>query len=207
MSRALNTDAVRSPGKRLPRAQREQQLLDVAETLFIAQGYEETSIEDVARAAGVSRPIIYDHHGSKEGLYLACVKRARARYAEQLEQALSSSTDPREQIRAGAEVFFAIFEHDPQRWTVLFGGSAVPLFGELGEQLHQLRETSIAKVAAVIQAEAPGADPERVDAFAHAISGVGEQLGRWWLQHPDIPRDRIVEHYTDFIWNGVGQLV
>ncbi len=191
------------PGKRLPRAQREQQLLDVAEELFIAQGYDRTSIEDVARAAGVSRPIIYDHHGSKEQLYLACVKRARKRLAEQLDEALASTSDHREQIRAGAEVFFTILEQDPQRWIVLIGGSAVPLFGALGEQLHQLRAISVARVAAVIQAEAPDADPEQVDAFAHAISGVGDQIGRWWLQHPEIPRERVVEHYTNFIWNGL----
>jgi AcrR family transcriptional regulator len=194
------------PRKRLPRAQREQQLLDVAEQLFIAQGYDGTSIEDVAHAAGVSRPIIYDHHGSKEGLYLACVKRARARYAEQLEQALAGETDPREQIRTAGEMFFTILEQDPQRWIVLFGGSAVPLFGELGEQLHELRAISVARVAAVIQAEAPGSDPEQVDAFAHAISGVGEQLGRWWLKHPTIPRERVVEHYTNFVWRGIQHL-
>jgi AcrR family transcriptional regulator len=203
----MRTEAAGSrAGKRLPRAEREQQLLDVAERLFIAQGYERTSIEDVAHAAGVSRPIVYDHHGSKEGLYLACVKRARARYAEQLEQVLATISDPREKIKAGAERFFTILEQDPERWIVLFGGSAVPLFGELGEQLHQLRAISIASVAAVIRGQAPDADPEEIDAFAHAISGVGEQLGRWWLQHPTIPRERVVEDYTDFILSGLRHL-
>ncbi len=199
----MSTEAVRRPGKRLPRAQREQQLLDVAEQLFVTQGYDRTSIEDVARAAGVSRPIVYDHHGSKAGLYLACVKRARTRYAEQLGEAVSSTSDPRAQIRAGGELFFSILERDPERWMVLFGGSAVPLLGELGEQLLQLRAISVGKVAAIIQTKSPGADPEQIDAFAHAISGVGEQLGRWWLQHPEIPRERVVEHYTEFIWNGL----
>ena len=56
---------------RVPRAVRERQLLDIAEKLFTLHGYEGTSIEDVARAAGVTRPVVYEHHGDKDGLYIA----------------------------------------------------------------------------------------------------------------------------------------
>ncbi len=206
MSRETRRKTAPAARKRLPRAEREQQLLDVAEGLFMSQGYERTSIEDVARAAGVSRPIVYDHHGSKEGLYLACVRRARHRYAEQLSAALASTTDPRGQIEAAGELFFSILERDPQRWMVLFAGSAVPMFGELGDQMMALRAEGIATIARVIRAEAAALDPERAAAFAHAIAGVGEQVGRWWIAHPQVPRARVVQHYTDFIWDGLQQL-
>jgi AcrR family transcriptional regulator len=191
------------PRRRLPRAERGQQLLDVAEKLFVTGGYEQTSIEDVARAAGVSRPIVYDHYGSKEGLYVACVKRAREEHARRVEHAVAAAANPRDQIRAGGAVFFEILEEDPARWTVLFGGSAVPLFGELGARLTELRSETVAQIARLMRTHAPDADPERLDAFAFAVSGVGEQLGRWWLANPDVPRDRVVEHYTEFIWNGL----
>jgi AcrR family transcriptional regulator len=191
----------RSP--RLPKAQREQQLLDVAERLFIEKGYAETSIEDVAQAAGVTRPVVYNHHGSKEGLYLALVKRAREHYRGELQRTLAGIEDPRGQIRAAGDLFFEMIERDPVRWTVLFGGSAVPLFGEHGAQLTDLRFENVEQTAALIRAAAPDADPERIHAFAHAISGVGEQLGRWWLREPGIPRHRLTRHYTDFIWNGL----
>ena len=68
--------------RRLTGAERAEQVLDVAEELLTAKGYDRTSIEDIAQAAGVSRPIVYGHHGSKEGVYLACMARARRRLVE-----------------------------------------------------------------------------------------------------------------------------
>ena len=194
----------RSP--RLPRAAREQQLLDIAEQLFIEKGYAQTSIEDVAQAAGVSRPVVYNLHRSKEGLYLACVARARAKLRDRLDETLPAITDPRERIRAAGDVLFEMIEEDPKRWTVLFGGSAIPLFGDDGERFIDLRLETVARIARDIQDFVPGAEPERVHAFAHAISGVGEQLGRWWLREPGVPRARLTEHYTDFIWSGLQRL-
>jgi AcrR family transcriptional regulator len=195
----------RSP--RLPRAEREQQLLDIAERLFIDKGYTRTSIEDVAQAAGVTRPIVYNLHGSKEGLYLACVARARAKLSDRLLQVLPALSDPREQVSAAGDLFFEIIEEDPKRWTLLFGGSAMPLVGDDGEQLTDLRFETVGQIAQLIKAAAPHADDERIRAFAHAVSGVGEQLGRWWLREPNVPRERLTEHYTDFIWNGLRHLV
>jgi len=172
----------------------------------MAQGYDRTSIEDVARGAGVSRPIVYAHHGSKEGLYVACVRRARARYVEQLSDALASSPDPRRQLATAGELFFSILEQNPKRWLVLFGGSAVPVFGELGDQLMALRAEGIARIATVLDDEAVTHDPTRADILAHAIAGTGEQVGRWWIEHPEVPRSQIVEIYTDFIWSGLRSL-
>ncbi|QJY46066.1 TetR/AcrR family transcriptional regulator [Pseudonocardia broussonetiae] len=208
---ALQTSPGSAPRRRLPRAAREQQLLDVAEQLFIDKGYDRTSIEDVARAAGVSRPIVYQHHGSKEGLYLACVKRARDLFAVRLAAAREGVDDPREQVRISGEVFFAELERDPDRWIVLFGGAAVPMIGELGHQLTELRfrtvDHTIAHLHDAVTSAGSAVDEERIHAFAHAISGVGEQLGRWWIANPHIPRDRVVQHYTDFIIGGAQLLI
>jgi AcrR family transcriptional regulator len=137
---------------RVPRAVREQQLLDLAERLFIENGYDSFSIEDLCRAARISRPIVYEHFGSKEGLYLACLRRIRAEF----EDTLINAT---------------------------IGGS------DRGEQLER------------------GADAESVLAAAHAISAIGEQLGRWWLRNPDIPRARIVGYYRDFCLGGLTGLL
>jgi AcrR family transcriptional regulator len=191
--------------RRLPRAEREQQLLDVAERLFAAKGYERTSIEDVAREAGVTRPIVYQHHGSKEGLYLACVKRGRDRFAAEQTAAVEGIADPRERLRVGGDAFFAMIERDPARWVALFGGGS-PVIGELAERLAALRLETIAFVTRnVAAAAAPGVDRERIEAAAHAITGVGEQLGTWWIAHPEVPRERVVDYYTELIWGGIGR--
>lgn len=189
--------------RRLPRAERERQLLDVAEQLFIEQGYDGTTIEDVAHRAGVSRPIVYAHHGSKEGLYVACVRRARRHYEERLLDAMGASEDTRTQIEAVGEMFFSIMEENPKRWMVLYGGSAVPLFGELGQRLTELRQHTIGLISTLLRATCPALDAERATVLAHAVSGVSEQLGRWWLNNRDVPRQRLVEYYTDFIWRGL----
>jgi hypothetical protein len=130
---------------------------------------------------------------------------ARDRFAHELAAALANVGKPRERVRVAGEVFFANLERDPQRWIVLFGGSAVPVIGELGERLNELRFETVANIVENLHASAaPGVDAENIEAAAHAISGVGEQLGRWWIKNPQIPRERVVQHYTDFIWNGVG---
>jgi AcrR family transcriptional regulator len=191
---------------RVPRSVREQQLLNIAEEFFAQRGYDATSIEDIARTAQVSRPIVYEHFGSKEGIYLACVRRARADFEQDLLKAVSASTSLRDQLDRGGHAFFAVLERDPRRWAILFGMSA-PLQGAFGEELNQLRFATVARIAAILVAHTPDADPERIDAFAHAISGVGEQLGRWWLAHPDVPLERVAAHFRDFAWAGSRQLL
>src|SRR4051812_30373164 len=81
------------PHGRVPRAVREQQLLDVAKELFARKGYQGTSIEDIARGAGVTRPIVYDHFDSKDSLYLACVRGARNELERMFTEAAGATQD------------------------------------------------------------------------------------------------------------------
>src|SRR5437879_5350609 len=109
---------------RVPALVRAEQLLDVAERLFAEQGYGSTSIERIAREAGVTRPVVYEHFGSKDGIYLACLRRARGQLEEMLDAAVAPTSDPREQLERGADAYFGFVERDPVRWRVLFGGGA-----------------------------------------------------------------------------------
>jgi AcrR family transcriptional regulator len=190
---------------RVPRALREQQLLDIAEELFLAHGYEATSIEDICRLADVSRPVVYDLFGNKAAIYLACVRRARAGLEEAIAAAAATSTDVREQFDRGADAYFKVLEHDPRRWELLFGKTGS--LGELGDALATERFRTVETIAAVLRAAAPGADPDTLDAYANLISGAGEQLGRWWLRNRHISRQTVVQRHADFAWNGFGALV
>jgi AcrR family transcriptional regulator len=191
---------------RVPRAVRERQLLDVAEQLFIQRGYDGTSIEDLARAAGVSRPIVYGHFGSKDGVYLACLRRIRAAFERDMISAAAGGTGLIEQLDRGANAFYSMLEREPERWSLVYGGATM-LLGSLADELTDLRFATVDRIAAIIRPHMLDADPERVTAFAHAISAVGEQLGRWWLRNPHIPRERIVAHHRDFCWAGASQLL
>lgn len=103
---------------RVPRALRLKQLLDVAEELFVTEGYDRTTIEEICRVAGVSRPIVYSLVGNKATLYLACVRRARAELERSIAMAAGSSEDPQEQLTRGSEAYFVLLEKDPRRWEL-----------------------------------------------------------------------------------------
>ncbi|HEX2312349.1 MAG TPA: TetR/AcrR family transcriptional regulator [Thermomonospora sp.] len=196
-----------APGRRrMSRRERENQLLDIAEELFVERGYADTSIEDIARAAGVTRPVVYEHHGNKEGIYLACVRRARRRFEDAVQAAYRSTDDPREQLARGADAYFQVLEKDPRRWELLFGPSGLAA-DTLARELNNERNRTVALVAELCQVHVPDADPMHVLAVAHAQSGCAEQLGRWWLTHRDVPRSTVVQYHVDLLWPGLQQLM
>ncbi|HUA73356.1 MAG TPA: TetR/AcrR family transcriptional regulator [Solirubrobacteraceae bacterium] len=189
----------------MPRAVREQQLLDVAEEQFAANGYGGASIEVIARVAGVSRPIVYDHFGDKEGIYIACLRRARHELEEMILQAVAQAGTPREMIEAGTAAYFEFVERRGQRWAVLFGG--VELAGPAAEEIARLRFETVARIQELIAAIAPGADAETIEAFSHAVSGSSEQVAKWWRANPGVERERVIALQVAFAWNGIRQLL
>lgn len=186
--------------RRLPGAERAEQLLDTAEALFADQGYADTSVEDIARAAGITRPIVYQRLGNKEAAYLAVVERVRRDLEERVVAAALSQTDPREQLAAGIDAFLGYLEHQPRRWTLLYGSSTVTV-GELGERLTDARFTTVEMIRALLASHA-GEGPE-IEAFAHLVSGAVEQLGRWWRRHPEEPREVLVQRAVQMLWSGL----
>lgn len=197
----MNRTTTRSNGSvggykhgRVPRAIREQQLLDHAEELLIENGYGGFSIEDLCRAAGVSRPIVYEHFGSKDGVYIACLRRIRGEFEQAMIDAAAGASDLAEVFARGADAFFEILERDPRRWSLVYGPTM--LVGPLADELDEMRAATVERIAGQAREFAPDADPEVVIVFAHAASGAGEQVGRWWLRNPEIPRSRVVSHYV-----------
>jgi AcrR family transcriptional regulator len=191
---------------RVPRAVRREQLLQLAEELFMEKGYGGFSIDDLCRAAGVSRPIIYEHFGSKDGLYVACLSRIRAEFEQALLAAAAASPDLESTVQSCSETWFAILERDPRRWSLVYGG-ATGLVGPLAEQLGDLRDTTVGQIALLARRFAPLAEAEQITTWAHAVSGAGEQLGRWWLRNPEIPRARVVAFYSDFLQAAADHLI
>lgn len=190
---------------RVPREVREQQLLDVAEEQFVKNGYGGASIEVIARLAGVSRPIVYDHFVGKEGVYLACLRRARGELEEMILSAVASARTPREMVERGVGAYFEFVERRGQRWAVLFGG--VELAGGAAEEIAELRFATVSRIRDLISVIAPGADQPTIDAFAHAISGSSEQVAKWWRANPQFTRAQVVELQVAFAWNGLSQLL
>jgi AcrR family transcriptional regulator len=190
---------------RVPRAVRREQLLQLAEELFTEKGFDGFAIDDLCRAAGVSRPIVYEHFGSKDGIYVACLSRIRAEFGQALLEAAAASHDLASTAHACSEAWFSLLERDPQRWSLVYGG-ATGLVGPLAEQLADLRDATVEQIRMIARRYAPRASEEQMILWAHSVSGAGEQLGRWWLRNAAIPRERVVAFYCDFVVAAVEHL-
>lgn len=187
----------------VPAEVRAGQLLDVAERLFSAHGFGATSIEAIAREAGVTRPVIYQHFGSKDGIYLACLRRARAELEALLfERVAAAGADLRAQLVAGADAYFSFVEQGPERWRILFGGGAA-VSGAVAETAMQLHLGTERRFADLFRQAAPDADEHELVAFAHAIGGAAHQLAQWWLRTPGVPREQVVRIYSAVTWEGL----
>jgi AcrR family transcriptional regulator len=196
------------PHGRVPRAVREEQLLEVAEEVFAQQGYQGTSIEDIARMAGVTRPVVYDHFGSKEGIYLACVRHARSELERLINEAAGTTDDPAAQLWGGINAYFEFVERHGRAWDGLFGqGAAVA--GPAAEEVMRQRFATVEGIAGLLKpfVAQSGADDQAVEALAHALSGSGEQLAKWWRQNPDLTRAQVAGYHMAFAWLGLEQLV
>ena len=187
----------------VPAAVRAEQLLDVAERLFSTHGFGATSIDAIARAARVTRPMIYKRFGSKDGIYLACLRRARSELEAMLFASVAAAgADLHAQFVAGADAYFRFVEQGPERWRVLFGGGAA-VSGDVAETAMQLHLDTERRFADLFRQAAPHADPQQLTAYAHAIGGAAHQLAQWWLRTPDVPREDVVKTYCAVTWDGL----
>lgn len=193
-----------TPKARLTRDRRGQQLLDVAERLFADHGFKDTSMEDVARGAGVTRTVVYRHYATKEAIFIACVQRARADLEHRLGDLICAGKD---QLLMGdvfervADVFFQILEQDPGRWAMLYS-TGPGVSEDVVNHVATLRIDTVNRIADVIGHCVTNMEPDRINAYAHAVSGVTEQLGNWWLSHQATSRNRVVTLCRDFIVDG-----
>ena len=195
------------PHGHVPAAVRAEQLLDVAERLFSTHGFGATSIDAIAREARVTRPMIYKRFGSKDAIYLACLRRARAELESMLFEAVAAAgPDLRAQFVAGADAYFRFVEQGPERWRVLFGGGAA-VSGDIAETAMQLHLGTERRFAELFRQAAPEADEQRLVAYAHAIGGAAHQLAQWWLRTPGVPREEVVDTYCTVTWSGLASAI
>lgn len=192
---------------RLSRAQREAQLIAVAQTLFAQKGYQGTAMEDIAQSAGVSRPIVYKHFGSKDGIYLASLADARRQLEAQMLQAVAAQTSPEQRLAAGLRAYFAFVQAQGDAWDILFGGGAA-VAGTAEAEARELRFRTVERIALLLQFDLGNrVPPERIRAFAHLISGGAEQLAKWWRQNPGLTVEDLVQAQMALSWGGLAEMV
>jgi AcrR family transcriptional regulator len=180
----------------MPRERREQQILEVAGAVFAGAGYHSASMDEIAERAGVSKPMLYAYFGSKEGLYLAYIRRAGGELLERLVSARAPDATPGALLRARITEFLAFVEEHGDGWKVLFGevGSTRPFADSVAALRSQIADAIRAMIEAG-GASRSGYERPASDAIAHALVGAGESLANWWLDHPDVARDEVADWY------------
>jgi AcrR family transcriptional regulator len=181
---------------RLPRAQREQQILDIAHARFAAHGFGAVTMDDVATDAGVTKPLLYAYFGNKERLYIACMERAGDAMLATVLEAVADADGPADALRRGLRAFFAFVDEDRDAWRVLFD-ETLPAGGDVAQRVGEYRERLVGLVAETLLNRLPqkrrAEHATEIEALSHALLGAAEALARWWLRTGAVPAAEAAE--------------
>jgi AcrR family transcriptional regulator len=159
---------------RLTATARREQLLDVAVGVFARQGYHSTSMNDVAEAAGVTKPVLYQHFESKRDLYLALIDEVGQRLLTRIAKATSEAADGKAQTDQGFRSYFHWVAEDHDEFLLLFG-SGSRRDEEFAAAVRRITDELAEAVAPLIAADI---EPEHRRTLAHAVVGMAEGASR-----------------------------
>ncbi|HEX3815655.1 MAG TPA: TetR/AcrR family transcriptional regulator [Mycobacteriales bacterium] len=184
--------------------ERRQQLLDVGRTLFAERGFEATSIEEIASRAGVSKPVVYEHFGGKEGLYAVVVDREMQQLLDRFTESLSSG-HPRELLEQAALTFLSYIEDETDGFRILVRDSPVAsstgTFSSLINDIASQVEYLLAR-----EFKARDFEPKLAGLYSQALVGSVALTGQWWLEVRKPKKDEVAAHLVNLAWNGLSHL-
>lgn len=183
---------------RVPRAVRERQLVELAEELFAERGFAGTSMEELARRAGVTKPVIYELFESKDGLFRACVDRAIERMAASIAVAFRSETEPEARLRAGGLAFLRFARDNRVAWDLM---AMQTRFAEQAQAVRRDQAQLIRMLMAEIAPE--GTDPRELEAVAYAVNSAYEGAAHWMWEHPDAPVEQVADWIVALLLPGL----
>jgi AcrR family transcriptional regulator len=163
--------------QRLPAARRRHQLLSVALERFAAKGYHTASMEEIAEAAGVTKPVLYQHFPSKRRLYLELLDTVGGDLVSEVAKRAGAETLPYQQVLAGFRAYFRFVGENTSAFQLLFGGGDRRT-DEFADSIRALEESMAATIAGFIVADV---DDEHRDLLGYAIVGLAEVAGRRWV--------------------------
>src|SRR5262245_1213010 len=191
-------------GKRLTATERRAQLIDVARRVFAQRGYEAVSVEEIAAEANVSKPIVYQHFGGKEGLYAVLVDREMDRIVAQMSEAIATGT-PRERVERAVLAFLTYVRDEPDGFVVLSRDAPLSLAqGGMSSLLNDVAER-VGRVFTATLKQA-GYDPKSAPIYAHALVGMVTFVGQWWTETCTPAVEEVARHLAALAWMGLRHL-
>ncbi len=197
MSEAGGRGRVRMTG-----SERREQLVAVGRTLFAERGFDATSIEEIAARAGVSKPVVYEHFGGKEGLYAVVVDREMSDLLGRLTRALDSG-EPHDLVEQAALALLTFIEEETDGFRILSrdsagtGGTFSSLLNDIASQVEHILGREF---------DSRGIDVLLAPMYAQMLVGMVAVTGTWWLEERKPPREEVAAHLVNLGWNGLAHL-
>ncbi|KGF02491.1 MAG: TetR/AcrR family transcriptional regulator [Actinomyces urogenitalis] len=185
---------------RMSASERREQLIDVARGLFAEKGFDGTSIEEVASRAKVSKPVVYEHFGGKEGLYAVIVDRELSTISSTITAALSSPAPPSAVVERAALALLTYIEDSPDGFRLLSSSTD----RAAGTYSTLLADVAI-QVSGILaeQFSAHDLDPRTAPLYAQMLVGIVSSPAWWWLENRRMSKEEVAAHMVNLAWNGL----
>jgi len=188
---------------RVPRAVRERQLVALGEELFAERGFAKASMDELARRAGVTKPVIYELFGSKEGLFGACVEGLALRLAESIAEAARGADvageepDPEARLRAGGLAFLRFACENRVAYELLYEGR----FSDAAAGVRRRQAALILELMREIASE--DTDPRELELAANAVNSAYEGVAHWMWDHPESEVEQLADWTAELLLPGL----
>lgn len=195
--------------KRLPRAVREQQMLDAAVKVFSRQGFHAASMDEIADDAGISKPMVYAYLGSKEELFIACLHRESTRMMEAIAGAAAPDLPADERLWRGLRAFFGFVGAHRDGWAVLYrqARGSQPFAAELAAMRGRLVEVVAGMLDHALRASGREVGATDLEVVAYGLVGASESLADWLADHPEADAGKTATRMMNVAWLGADQLL
>jgi len=178
--------------------------------VFVEKGYESASFGEIAQAAGITRPVVYDHFRSKRELYRWLLERERDRAIEYVTAHLKPDGSAEARVRHTIDAFFGYAQEHPFAWRILFQESTgdaeiIKAHRRIQSEAHMVGAASLTRVLGMESADERG-EQVKIEMLGELWGSALKGLARWWYDRSDVPRTELVEVAMDALWVGLERL-
>jgi AcrR family transcriptional regulator len=192
----------RAARSRMTGRERREQLIGIGRKHFADRGFEGATIEEIAASAGVSKPVVYEHFGGKEGLYAVVVDREIEALLNAVQGALTSGGTSREIIERAALALLDYVETSTDGFRILVRDSPA---GQATGSFASLMSDIASQVEHILAAEFKShkLDPKAAPMYAQMLVGMIALTGQWWLDSRRFKKHEVAAHVVNLAWNGL----
>ena len=199
---ARDKDVSTTSRSRMTGKERREQLIVVGRKLFADKGFEATTVEEIATRAGVSKPVVYEHFGGKEGLYAVVVDREIRSLLDGITGALSIEAHARVLLERAALALLDYVENSTDGFRILVRDSPA---GQATGSFASLMSDIASQVEHILAAEFKShkLDPKAAPMYAQMLVGMIALTGQWWLNSRKFKKHEVAAHVVNLAWNGL----